>query len=79
MIDMMEIGFRVIKCTLVTQRAQKWAIREGLSIAWNMGHRHIIMEIDSLIVVNMLTTNNVCMQGRSQEFSLGWVSFKFKL
>ena len=41
--------------TMSTQ-AELWAVRQGLSKAWNMGHRHII---DSLMVVNMLTINNM--------------------
>ena len=36
-------------------------VRFGLSNAWDMGYKNIILEIDSLIVVNMLITNIVCL------------------
>ena len=36
-------------------------VRFGLSKAWDMGYKNIILEIDSLIIVNMLITNMVCL------------------
>ena len=42
-------------------QAEIQMVRFGLSKAWDMGYKNIILETDSLIVVNMLTTNMVCL------------------
>ncbi|KAF7823498.1 putative reverse transcriptase [Senna tora] len=34
--------------------AEMWGIFHGLELAWNLGHRRVIVEADSLVVVNMM-------------------------
>ncbi|KAK9265995.1 hypothetical protein L1049_012495 [Liquidambar formosana] len=35
--------------------AELWAIRDGLQLAWSMGHRHVILQLDAQIVISLLT------------------------
>ena len=42
-------------------QAELWAVRQGLTSAWNMDYKQIILEIDSLMVIQMLITNMECM------------------
>ena len=39
--------------------AKIWAIRYGLKMAWELGYKHINLEIDSQILLNWLTTYGV--------------------
>jgi hypothetical protein len=59
----MDIGFGVIVCTLVTLRAHKlsYGQLDKAFLSLEHGGIDILFEIDSLMVVNMLTTNNVCL------------------
>ncbi|KAF7823493.1 ribonuclease H [Senna tora] len=34
--------------------AEMWGIVHGLELAWNLGHRRVIVEADSLVAVNMI-------------------------
>ena len=34
---------------------------QSLSKAWNLGYRNIMLEIDSLMMIKMLTTNMICL------------------
>jgi ribonuclease HI len=38
-------------------QAELWTVRQGLTSAWNMGYKQIILEIDSLMVIKMIATN----------------------
>ena len=42
-------------------QAELWTVRQGLTSAWNIGYKQIILEIDSLMVIKMITTNMECM------------------
>jgi ribonuclease HI len=58
----MRIGFGSFSMHIgntTSTQAELWASRQGLSKAWTMGYKNIILEIDSLMVVNMLTIKNV--------------------
>ncbi len=54
-------GYNMHIGNTTSTQAELWVIRQGLSKEWIMGHKRIILEIISLMVVKMLTTNNVCM------------------
>ncbi|PKI64355.1 hypothetical protein CRG98_015215 [Punica granatum] len=36
--------------------AELWAVRTGLQLAWDLGHRKVILEVDSAAVVHLLQT-----------------------
>ncbi|KAK9100199.1 hypothetical protein Scep_023629 [Stephania cephalantha] len=38
--------------------AELWAIREGLQIAWEFGYRHLIVESDSTVALQLLTSQD---------------------
>ena len=47
-------GFSLRKGSGSVLEAELWGMFEGLSMAWNSGHRNIIVETDSLSIVQLL-------------------------
>ncbi|EEF37876.1 nucleic acid binding protein, putative [Ricinus communis] len=41
--------------------AECWAACEGLKLAWNMGYRELIVEVDSKLVAGWLNADQTCM------------------
>ena len=46
-------GYNMDIGNTTSTQAELWVIRQGLLKAWIMGHKHVILEIISLMVVKM--------------------------
>ena len=55
--------------------AKIWAVRYGLKMAWELGYKHINLEIDSQILLNWLTTYGIL----ALEFSILMLDCKMLL
>lgn len=51
-------GFSMQLGACTSYRAELWVVYKGLLLAWELGFKRIIIQVDSLLLVRVITSSN---------------------